>query len=159
MTNAQILSAVILKWGEPILPAVINTAISGYSAKLLPVEKFLKNWGLAPEQWSIGAELNNLIGIGGTNVFRPYVDSFFSRLPDSAIPAIAHNYVDQAIKTGSLPLFGGRITFDKEDLVELKKYLECNLPYNSQEEYVVKLPPINKKPENPKPDGEESSGQ
>lgn len=155
MTNAQILSAVLLKWAEPIIPALTSNAINSFSDKLLPLEKFLKNWGIAPNQWTIASEINSLIGIGGTNVLRPFVESTISKLPDNAIPAIANNYVDEAIKKGSLPFFGGRITFDKEDLQELKKYLDCNLPYKTEEQYVVKLPPINTK-EKPKPDGESS---
>lgn len=35
MTNAQILTAVILKWGEPVIPVMIGNTLNGISAGML----------------------------------------------------------------------------------------------------------------------------
>lgn len=67
-------------------------------------------------------------------------ENFISRIPDKMIPELAHGYVDSAIEQGKLSILDERFTFDRDDLVELKKYLECNLPYQKEEEYVVKVP-------------------
>ena len=47
MTNAQILTAVILKWGEPVIPVMMGNTLNGISAGMLPVEKLFKSIGLA----------------------------------------------------------------------------------------------------------------
>lgn len=139
MTNAQILTAVLLKWAEPAIPAMANTAIGGMAKGLMPVEKFLKNWGLASEGWSVANEISSMVSAGGTAIAKPFLENYISKLPDAMIPELAHGYVDGAIKQGSLTLFD-RFTFEKSDLEELKKYLDCNLPLPKKEEYRVVIP-------------------
>lgn len=139
MTNAQILTAVLLKWAEPVIPAITNNAISGMSANMLPVEKFLKNWGLASPSWSIAGQMQSLVSAAGANMARPFIHSMIAKIPDEMIPQIAHEFVDGAIKQGGLTLFD-KFSFEKGDMEELKKYLECNLPYTPSEEYQVKMP-------------------
>ena len=51
MTNAQILTAVILKWGEPVIPVMMGNTLNGISAGMLPVEKLFKSIGLAGPGW------------------------------------------------------------------------------------------------------------
>lgn len=140
MTNAQILTAVILKWGEPVIPVMMGNTLNGISAGLLPVEKFMKSVGLAGPAWNISGEINSLAAVGGTKVIRPFLERFISRIPDAMIPELAHSYVDSAIEKGKLSIIDERFTFEHDDLVELKKYLDCNLPYQKPEEYVVKVP-------------------
>lgn len=140
MTNAQILTAVILKWGEPVIPVMMGNFLNGISAGMLPVEKLFKSIGLAGPGWQISNEINSLAAVGGTRVIRPFLENFISRIPDKMIPELAHGYVDSAIEQGKLSILDERFTFDRDDLVELKKYLECNLPYQKEEEYVVKVP-------------------
>ena len=38
MTNAQILTAVILKWGEPVIPVMMGNTLNGISAGMLQME-------------------------------------------------------------------------------------------------------------------------
>ena len=140
MTNAQILTAVILKWGEPVIPVMMGNTLNGISAGMLPVEKLFKSIGLAGPGWQISNEINSLAAVGGTKLIRPFLEKFVSRIPDDMIPELAHGYVDSAIQQGKLSIIDGFITFDRNDLVELKKYLDCNLPYQKTEEYVVKVP-------------------
>lgn len=150
MTNAQILTAVLLKWAEPIIPVLTGTAISGYSSSLLPFERMLKNWGIVGNGWSISQELQSLVNLGGTKAVQPFLHNLIAKIPDDAIPSIAHEYVNGAIKAGSMPILDGKFTFDKDDLIELKKYLDCNLQYTETEEYQVIIPSDLK---TPKPDG------
>lgn len=160
MTNAQILAAVVVKWAEPVIPAMLGTAVSGVSSALLPFERFLKNFGLVRTNWSVEAEVAQLMALGGGDVVRPFVTMLCSKIPDAVIPQVAHSYVDKAIQAGSLSVIDGKFTFEQEDLKELKRYLECNLPYQAQEDYVVKIPPKAQNgtqdsydTQKPKPDG------
>lgn len=147
MTNAQILTAVLLKWGEPVIPALMSKTLAGISATMLPVEKFLKSVGMVGGGWSIAGEINSLAAIGGTKVIRPYLERIVSKMPDELIPEIAHGYVNSAIEAGSLSILDNYFNFDRNDLVELKKYLDCNLPYHKPEEYVVKVPQAQPQPQ------------
>ena len=82
-------------------------------------------------------------------MIRPFREKFVARIPDDMIPELAHGYVDSAIQKGKLSVIDGFFTFDRDDLVELKKYLNCNLPYQKPEEYVVKIPQA--QPSQPQP--------
>lgn len=146
MTNAQILTAVLLKWGEPVIPLMMGKVLNGVSSTMLPVEKFLKSVGVVGPAWQISGEINSLASIGGARMVRPFLERFLSRIPDPMIPQIAHEYVDSAIKNGKISILDEYFTFDRNDLVELKKYLDCNLPYHREEEYVVKVPQEQPKP-------------
>lgn len=146
MTNAQILTAVLLKWGEPVIPLMMGKVLNGVSSTMLPVEKFLKSVGVVGPAWQISGEINSLASIGGARMVRPFLERFLSRIPDPMIPQIAHEYVDSAIKNGKISILDEYFTFDRNDLVELKKYLDCNLPYQREEEYVVKVPQEQPKP-------------
>lgn len=157
MTNAQILTAVILKWGEPVIPVMMGNFLNGISAGMLPVEKLIKSIGLAGPGWQISNEINSLAAVGGTRVIRPFLENFISRIPDKMIPELAHGYVDSAIEQGKLSILDERFTFDRDDLVELKKYLDCNLPYQKEEEYVVKVPQQQPKPAESAPHAQTNS--
>lgn len=140
MTNAQILTAVLLKWGEPVIPVMMGKVLNGVSSTMLPIEKFLKAVGIVGPAWQISGEINSLASVGGVRMIRPFLERFLSKIPDPMIPQIANEYVDSAIKNGKISILDEYFTFDRDDLVELKKYLECNLPYQKEEEYVVKVP-------------------
>lgn len=147
MTNAQILTAVLLKWGEPVIPALMSKTLTGVSATMLPVEKFLKSVGMVGGGWSMAAEINSLAAIGGAKTVRPFLERLVSKLPDEMIPEIAHGYVNSAIQAGGLSVLDNYFNFDRDDLVELKKYLDCNLPYQKPEEYIVKIPQSQPQPQ------------
>lgn len=146
MTNAQILTAVLLKWGEPVIPVMMGKVLNGVSSNMLPVEKFLKAVGIVGPAWQISGEINSLASIGGARMIRPFLERFLSKIPDPMIPQIAHEFVNSAIKNGKISILDEYFTFDRDDLVELKKYLDCNLPYQKEEEYVVKVPNEQPKP-------------
>ena len=62
--------------------------------------------------------------------------SVFSRI--EALPHVAHKFVDTAIANNGLSLFDGNVVFDRDDLVELKNYLDWNLPVGASPDYEVK---------------------
>lgn len=78
-----------------------------------------------------------LEGITGAMI-QPVLNRYLSQLDDASIPMMAHSIVDKAIEQGELALFEGKVVFDKEDLKQLKRLLEANLPVNESETYQVK---------------------
>lgn len=143
-TNAQIATAVLLKWGEPIIPVLTNTYIGTISSKLSPIENFIKKIGIAGQNWSIQNDISNIVAMGGTKVIQPFLLSAISKMPEDMIPSIFHNIVNGAIEKGELSIFDGNIKIEKADLEELKKYLDFNLPYKEEEAYNIIIPNSNK---------------
>lgn len=78
------------------------------------------------------------IDFNNFNTFINVIESYLRGFPDDALPHVAHRFVDTAIANNGLSLFDGNVVFDKDDLVELKHYLEWNLPVGASPEYEVK---------------------
>ena len=68
----------------------------------------------------------------------PIIEAYLKNFPDEALPQVAHKFVDAAIANNGLSLFDGNVVFDRDDLVELKHYLEWNLPVGASPDYEVK---------------------
>lgn len=98
----------------------------------------VRSTGWVSPNWSLGREIAPLMQ-GMTEVLViPMIESYLSGFPDEALPHVAHRFVDTAIANNGLSLFDGNVVFDKDDLVELKHYLEWNLPVGASPEYEVK---------------------
>jgi hypothetical protein len=59
-------------------------------------------------------------------------------MDDASIPKMAHEIVDDALKNGELSLFEGKVVFEEADLRNLKRLLELNLPYDVNEDVIIK---------------------
>jgi hypothetical protein len=68
----------------------------------------------------------------------PMLNRYLSQLDDATIPQMAHNIVNDALKRGSLTLFEGKVEIEREDLEQLKKLLDYNLPYSEDEAITIK---------------------
>lgn len=140
-TNAQILTKIILKFIEPVFPAMMTNWVSKASW-IGTAENMLKRIGIVSPNYSLAQELSTGIGsIGGEALLRPMLEANLSKLPDDAIPAIFHALADKGIAAGHVELLDGYIKLDKNDLKEFKKYLDYNLPIKKSEEYVLKTAP------------------
>lgn len=136
MTNAQILSAVINKWGQPFIQYLANNYI-GSSTAVQFIQNKAVSWGIASPKWSLLKDLSPFIEGATQGVAVPVLTSIFSKIDDSVIPHIAHNIVDTAIERGKLAFIEGKIEIEEEDLRELKRLLELNLPLEEMEVYEV----------------------
>lgn len=149
-SNSDILAAIINKFAQPI---VVQFAQA--KASTLPmvnmIENKVKSWGIVSQNWSMVNELSPMIEPITGSLVKPIIKQYLSQIPDDAIPTMAHGLVDKALENGGLSLMEGRLQFEKEDLVELKKLLDYNLPLAKQEEYEVLLSP-------PKQESEVSNG-
>lgn len=140
-TNAQILTKIILKFAEPIYPALMSNWLAKASW-IMPAENMLKRIGIVAPNYSMAQELSTGIGsIGGDVLIRPMLEAVLSKIPDAAIPEMSHALVDKGLQTGHVELLGGYVKLDQNDLRELKKYLDYNLPIRETEEYVLKTAP------------------
>lgn len=136
-SNSQILAAVINKWAQPVVKQFTATKLQSLPF-IQALENKVKSTGWVSPNWNISAELAPMIEPISGGFIQPMLNRYFSQVPDDAIPSMIHNIVDKALEQGSLELFEGKIIFEKEDLEELKKLLNYNLPITKEEEYVVK---------------------
>lgn len=136
-TNARILGAVLNKWAQPL----ITTFVSG-NIQSIPFVQGLQNkirsMGWVSNQWTLMKEISPLMESVTGNLIAPIVERYLSNVSDESIPKMAHAIVDDALKKGELVLMEGKIVFEEADLKQLKRLLELNLPYNSEEDVIIK---------------------
>ena len=136
-TNAQILAAVLTKWGQPAIEQLTSGRLDNLPWMQAITSK-VRSTGWVSQSWSLGRELAPMMGSMTEAIVTPMIERYLSSMPDGSIPVIAHKFVDAAIENDGLTLFDGNVTFDKDDLRELKHYLEWNLPLGASPVYEVK---------------------
>ena len=136
-TNRQKLAAVLNKWMQPAL-----AQLAGAKLMRLPflanIEAKIKSTGWVSPMWSMGNEVTPLLGGVVSQVVEPIIAEYLNGIPDQAIPKMAHQLVENAMKQGQLSLFEGNVVFELCDLEELHKLLKYNLPITEEECYNVK---------------------
>lgn len=136
MSNKEILTAVLIEWMRPYIPALIGNKLNGIPA-LNAVENWVKKIGIAPASWSIAQDITPLVQGAAYDIIIPIIMPKLNSIPDEYIPQMAHGIVDSAIQMGEYSILGGTVIFGAEDLKELKNYLIYNLPYVPKEHYKV----------------------
>ena len=137
-TNRQILAAVLNKWLQPALNQMASTKLMQLPF-LANIEAKVKSTGWVSPMWSMANEVAPLLGGVTTQLVEPMISQYLQGIPDQAIPKMAHQLVENAIKQGQLSLFEGNVVFELCDLEELQKLLKYNLPIKEEECYKVKL--------------------
>lgn len=136
-TNAQILSAVLAKWGQPIVESIMNGKLAQLPF-VANIECKIKSTGWVSPMWSLSKEISPMLSGLSAPIIEPLLSQYLQGVPDAMIPQLAHSLVDNAIKQGGLVLFEGKIELEAEDLEELQTLLRYNLPIQNCETYVVK---------------------
>lgn len=136
-TNSQILSAVINKWVQPVVTQLAQEKIGSFPF-LQAIDNKVRSMGWVSPNWSIVKELSPMIEPITNSIAQPFIQKYLSSIPDEAIPSMAHSIVDKALEKGHFEFMEGKILLEKEDLQELKKLLEYNLPIEKGNDYVVK---------------------
>lgn len=135
-TNAQILSAVINKWAQPLVKTLLAGKF-GSIGFIQNLEAKVRSTGWVSPNWSLIQDIAPIMeGVTGS-VVGPILSQYLSQIDDASIPKMAHDIVDEALKQGNLTLFEGKITLDTEDLIELKQLLNYNLPVSEGQVYKV----------------------
>ena len=136
-SNAQILAAVLAKWGQPAIEQLASGKLDNLPW-MQAVSNKVRSMGWVSPNWSLGKELSPLMASITEALIVPVIERYLQGMPDSSLPSIAHSLVDAALINGSLSLFEGNVVFEKEDLEELKNYLNWNLPLGESPVYEVK---------------------
>ena len=137
-SNRQILAAVLNKWLQPALQQMASTKLMQLPF-LANIEAKVRSTGWVSPMWSLGNEVAPLLSGVTTQLVEPMISQYLQGIPDKAIPKMAHQLVENAIKQGQLSLFEGNVVFELCDLEELQKLLKYNLPIKEEECYKVKL--------------------
>ena len=137
-SNRQILAAVLNKWLQPALQQMASTKLMQLPF-LANIEAKVRSTGWVSPMWSLANEVAPLLGGVTTQLVEPMISQYLQGIPDQAIPKMAHQLVENAIKQGQLTLFEGNVVFELCDLEELQKLLKYNLPIKEEECYKVKL--------------------
>lgn len=136
-TNSQILAAVINHFAQPLIKEFASLKISQFSGFQM-AENMIKKWLPVSPNYSLMNDISFAIQGATDKAIVPLLSKYLSKVPDDLIPTLAHSIVDEALDKGVLEFMDGKIVFEKEDLNELKKLLDYNLPLEKSSEYVVK---------------------
>lgn len=139
-TNSQILAAVLNRWLQPVVLQFSQAKMSAFPA-VQTIENKVKSMGFVSPDWSLTKELSPMIEPITNSIVQPMLNRYLMNVPDEAIPSMAHGIVDKALANGKLELMEGKLIFEKEDLEELKKLLNYNLPLKDTGGYSVKTSP------------------
>ena len=113
-TNAQILSAVINKWAQPLIKALLADKVQAIGF-LQNIEAKVKSTGWVSPNWSLMQDLSPIMeGVTGSLV-TPLLSKYLSMVDDASIPKMAHDIVDEALKQGKLNIMEGKIELDTEE--------------------------------------------
>lgn len=135
-TNAQILSAVINKWSQPLIKALLGSKVQSIGF-IQALENRVKSSGWVSPNWSMIAELSPIMESVTGSIMTPVLNKYLSMVDDASIPQMAHDIVDEALKQGKLSILEGKIELETEDLIELKNLLNYNLPIKEGQTYKV----------------------
>lgn len=136
-TNSQILAAVLNRWLQPVVLQFSQAKMAAFPF-VQAIENKVKSIGFVSPNWSLTQELAPMIEPITNSIVQPMLNRYLANVPDEAIPAMAHGIIDKALEDGKLELMEGKLIFDKDDLDELKKLLDYNLPLNKEAGYTVK---------------------
>ena len=136
-SNAEIIGLVVNKWVQPLLGTFISDYVQGVPW-VQAIHNKVRATGWVSPNWSIIPELSPLMESITGNIVVPVISNYLSQFDDSMLPKLVHSMVDDAIKNGELKLFEGKITFDGNDLHQLKRLLDLNIPYNPANDITIK---------------------
>lgn len=135
-SNSEILSAVLNKFLQPVVVQFAQLKMNQLPFVQM-VENKVKSIGLVGTNWSLANEISPLIEPITGSLVQPILNKYLSQVPDESIPQVAHSFVDKAIENGGINLMEGRLQLEKDDLINLKKLLNYNLPLPEQKPYKV----------------------
>lgn len=135
-SNRQILAAVLNKWAQPAIRQLAGQRLSSLPG-VANIEAKIRQTGWVSPMWSLGNEISPLVQGLSSSIVEPMLVKYLQGVPDDALPQLAHNVVNNAIKNGGLKLFDGAVEFEVEDLEELRTLLRYNLPVSEHESYQV----------------------
>lgn len=136
-SNSQKLAAVLSEWARPAIAELATSRLTQLPM-LRSLQMVFVNSGLVCPGYNIGNEIKPFASNIVESMLMPTLTSYMSRIPDDALPAMAHSIVDTAISQPRFSILDGLIEFSREDLYELKELLDKNLPQEpANEKYEI----------------------
>lgn len=137
ITNARILGAVLNKWAQPLVASFIGANIQSVPF-MQGIQNKVRSMGWVSPNWSIMSEISPLMESVTGNIIAPMIERYVSGMDDASIPKVAHAIINDALKNGELSLFEGKVVFERKDLEQLKRLLDLNLPYDPNDDVIIK---------------------
>lgn len=137
-TNSQVLSAVINKWAQPMIQSFAGSKMSSLPF-IQGLENKIRSTGWVSQKWCLLPEISPIMESLTGKLVAPILNAQFAKMDDKAIPDIAHSVVDNAIGQGKLSLFEGKVEIELDDLQELKRLLNLNLPISEADAGVYEV--------------------
>lgn len=137
ITNARILGAVLNKWAQPLVASFLGANIQSVPF-MQGIQNKVRSMGWVSPNWSIMSEISPLMESVTGNVIAPIIERYVSGMDDASIPKVAHAIINDALKNGELSLFEGKVVFERKDLEQLKRLLDLNLPYDPNDDVIIK---------------------
>lgn len=135
-TNSQILAAVVTHWSRPAISQLATSKLTALPM-VQQLQQGIISMGIVSQSYNISADIDPFMQIIASELVQPVLERYLSGVPDQSIPALAHGIVDKAIEQGSLSILDGFVTFEADDLQELKSLLDKNLPLQESTSYEV----------------------
>lgn len=135
-TNAEILSAIVNKWAQPLIGTFVNNHMQSLPF-VQAIQNKVRSLGWVSTKWTLLGELSPIMESLSGSLITPYLNRYLAQIDDASIPKMAHSIVDNALKNGELRLFEGMVVFEESDLRALKRLLDLNLPYDKNEEITI----------------------
>jgi hypothetical protein len=137
ITNARILGAVLNKWAQPLVASFLGANIQSVPF-MQGIQNKVRSMGWVSPNWSIMSEISPLMESVTGNIIAPMIERYVSGMDDASIPKVAHAIINDALKNGELSLFEGKVVFERKDLEQLKRLLDLNLPYDPNDDVIIK---------------------
>lgn len=125
------------KWAQPLIGTFLSSHLQSMPF-VQGIQNKVRSMGWVSPNWSLFGELSPLMESVSGNLIAPMLSNYLSKVDDASIPKMAHEIVDNAIKNGELSLLEGKVVFEVADLKQLKQLLNLNLPYNADEDVIIK---------------------
>jgi hypothetical protein len=137
ITNARILGAVLNKWAQPLVASFLGANIQSVPF-MQGIQNKVRSMGWVSPNWSLMSEISPLMESVTGNIIAPMIERYVSGMDDASIPKVAHAIINDALKNGELSLFEGKVVFERKDLEQLKRLLDLNLPYDPNDDVIIK---------------------
>lgn len=137
ITNARILGAVLNKWAQPLVASFLGANIQSVPF-MQGIQNKVRSMGWVSPNWSIMSEISPLMESVTGNIIAPMIERYVSGMDDASIPKVAHAIINDALKNGELSLFEGKVVFERKDLEQLKRLLDLNLPFDPNDDVIIK---------------------
>lgn len=140
-TNAEKLTAVIVRWAKPMIDEVVAKGLGNFQP-VQAANEWVKKYFPVAANYSIVNDLSFLAVPAAEMAIEPMVRNGIAKLglSDQDIPAYAAKIVNAAIeqadKSGSVSLFS-TVELEKSDLEKLRYLLQKNLPVEEFAKYEV----------------------